>query len=372
MLHERRWRQCTGVRRIKGVPAARQGPGLGKQRERRGDCAAGSDDERGGVKLRGLQREGARRSDPPAQPTAAVLPHHLVKTKPLPPILHVQVKLGAWRRSVLGNLPFCLHQRLDSARQPREPGRRRSVLREDHLSLGRQLVSVGNSAGGGGGAVFWDEIQPTLLSDLEGEDASLICASTLQSNRAIYGPCVATSFHRLLLELQDKEVFSPGVSFVLRVAKLDFYSQRILTDSSTSLQIRTVKLSAQSGSAMLLGSSVMTLEKGAATGSFMVKMYFAKSNDQEFPAQVGGAIGLEAYGIDSASSKEMLSNAVEAQPSRTVCPVGYVMKTDQSRFPSLAVCDRCSPDSYALSPQATPATRRACAALMALSAEEGN
>ena len=189
---------------------------------------------------------------------------------------------------------------------------------------------VGNAAGGGGGGVLWDGVQPVLVSDSEEEDAVILCSPTGKGHTASYGPCVASTFHELLLVMEGKEIAS-GIPFTVRVTKLDFYRQTITTDSSSSLQIRTVKPSAKSGTAVLMESAVLSLKEGAASTSATVKMLFTKAGKEEaFPAKVEGLVGLEAYGVDVSSGKEIKSNVLEAQPRRSVCPVGHVIKTDAS------------------------------------------
>ncbi|EKX52472.1 hypothetical protein GUITHDRAFT_101644 [Guillardia theta CCMP2712] len=202
------------------------------------------------------------------------------------------------------------------------------------------------AVGGGGGAVLWEQREPVVVHQKEFMSSSSLCTDDQQGNKAFYGPCIASGFHLLQLEAAENS-FYPGILFSLNVTKFDFYRQQVRTDSQASLQVQTVRLSSSSGDALVVESKSINLKEGAAVFDMSVKSYFIASSRFPF-VQVSGNPAIEVFGLDAASGLQIQSNPIEMETSPAVCPAGYVLKADSASFPAFAVCDRCSPDSYAL------------------------
>eukprot|EP00698_Gefionella_okellyi_P001798 TRINITY_DN11643_c0_g2_i1.p1 TRINITY_DN11643_c0_g2~~TRINITY_DN11643_c0_g2_i1.p1 ORF type:complete len:3137 (+),score=765.64 TRINITY_DN11643_c0_g2_i1:40-9411(+) len=105
------------------------------------------------------------------------------------------------------------------------------------------VAFAGNSAlTGGGGAMFWDNQSPTLLSNINNG-----------GNQAIYGPFVASSPKQLLFSQSFNTSVASGQQFPVSVvvAVQDFYGQTVSTDFNTIVEaklVQTGNVSAEQGS----------------------------------------------------------------------------------------------------------------------------
>ena len=136
----------------------------------------------------------------------------------------------------------------------------------------------------------------------------LLCGD---NNRALFGPCLASTGKLLELQLELTEPINPGLAFSVSVWKVDFYNQTVSSDSSTFLKIHTVPTAlshADSGStgpslaAEVSGQDVFQLVGGRSKVDLALQIYIAAIKADSGLTLRAGEVALYAEGLDDLSS----------------------------------------------------------------------
>ena len=224
---------------------------------------------------------------------------------------------------------------------------------------------TGNTAlAGGGGVLFWEGgVQPIS------QEYGLVSPSTPSpvcgiGNSAIYGECVASSFHKLKIYGLPTAIY-PGLTFPIYALKLDVYNQTISSDSSSVLQtFTTLDTEFNADHAVTLsGSFIASFTEGLMSLNIVVKPSFKAVDTLLSVTTLYTPPQLYLRGLDSQTGKAMLSPIIPLSLSSNqfVCPTGYILVMDDARGNSTirqGACSLCSKGTYSVSPLAgsTPGT----------------
>jgi hypothetical protein len=141
---------------------------------------------------------------------------------------------------------------------------------------------------------------PLWISDLH---LHSLCGD---NNRAVFGPCLASTGKRLEIQLGFTEPTNPGLSFSVSVWKLDFYNQTVSSDSSTFVKIQTEPSSKSSDTgqlaAVVSGETVFQLVGGHASAAVSVQPYIATIESDAGLTRLAGEAIVYAEGLDDQSS----------------------------------------------------------------------
>ena len=184
---------------------------------------------------------------------------------------------------------------------------------------------------------------------------SSICAKGIE-NYAAYGPCIASTYHRLEVEglPAQEDPVSPGIPFYITAIKKDIFNQTILSDSSSILQMLTsIGKTLQNDPAVSIsGEFVSVLQNGSAEFTIMLEPSFSKISFLNEQTVLLRKPYVYLKGIDANS----ISTTMETHPfeifiasGKLVCPPGYILVLDKSRKGS---CSECSVGTYSVNPLA--------------------
>ena len=246
---------------------------------------------------------------------------------------------------------------------------------------------TGNSApAGGGGGLLWEgDWSPTVrMSWNMSDNAALAASSTLgalthwlcgsskpgleiSDNTAMYGPCIATSFHSLeFTGLPTRESPSFLSAFQsMEVSKKDAYHQIITSDSASTMQLFSAKAGVagvNDESVSFQGSMFSGFVAGIATFKVTVKPTFVKLEAENLFSFIGGAVRttyvrhnsrlqqtpfLYVSGTDAVSGGAMQTQVMPFHVAEK-CPSGYILNAEA------ATCTSCEFGKYSLDSRLGP------------------
>ena len=177
-----------------------------------------------------------------------------------------------------------------------------------------------------------------------------------ENNSALYGPFIASDFWKLQMSEVVETVFT-GMPFNFSVTKRDAYGNVIRSDSSSVLEAIPVANGTEGvdQSTTILGSAVSKMSGGVASFLFAIKAAFSSINYGKQSVSLSAPIFLSITGQDLESGVHMELGwvPVHLQQGMSVCPLGSILVPDQEgNANGSAVCTRCRPASYSLSPLA--------------------
>ena len=191
-----------------------------------------------------------------------------------------------------------------------------------------------------------------------------IWAPLADNNTAAYGPCVATLFSGLEL-IGVAESQAPGFAGLpmeLVVTKRDVYRQRLVTDSTSKLQLKSAKDGTKEindPSISFQGSTFAGFTEGRASFRIAIKPTFSSLSELEGSTSLLTQPFIYAEGIDvlsASSTSSVMESEVQqvhlATGNLTVCPIGYVLVLDPSSDggPSPGACIMCQVGKYSSNP----------------------
>jgi hypothetical protein len=180
------------------------------------------------------------------------------------------------------------------------------------------------------------------------------------SNTALYGSCLASDFKKLSLYGPSNGqlsplLFWPGLTFDLIVAKEDAYSQIILSDSDSHVDMLTAsgEFDFTSPAFILVGSMSVKLEQGQGKVSVSVRPLFDMVDFRRDFVRLKSKPRLILRGTDTESLTLMESQIVslDIRNGSQVCPVGYILQ-ESTTAGGWATCFLCGTGTYSLNPLA--------------------
>ena len=254
------------------------------------------------------------------------------------------------------------------------------------LTVSRNTFCGNAAPGGGGGSLLWDGDNATIVpvvrknyppgstsaggaggnqSDAApaalGDHAEWLCelgecGGSSHNNTAVYGPCVATTYHQLEMSgLPTLEAPGyAGVDMRLTIVKKDRYGQTVASDDSSSLQIYSDPTGATTNdpSILFVGSIFSGFQAGVAVFTIAVKPTFTSVSTLEGRTVLEKKPFVSMSGMDAATGREMKVAAAQVHQASNLstCPVGFALVMDQGKTPSTGACVKCVQGKYISNP----------------------
>ena len=190
-------------------------------------------------------------------------------------------------------------------------------------------------------------------SDVNESVLSGLCGA---NNTALYGPCIATDYWKLLVSGPSDNVYT-GIPFNFTATKLDAYGSTIVSDSSSNLQASFSQPGTQLTGALILSDSLAgsTMVDGVASFQIAVQAFFSKVDLAKQSASLFAPtfLQIESKSVDSQSGLIMKSalKPINIQEGFRVCPEGYILTLSNDRLVNVsAVCTFCGAGTYSINP----------------------
>ena len=221
----------------------------------------------------------------------------------------------------------------------------------------RNMLFINNSAPSGGGGVIFLKGQGMKQVPCLGSEQ--ICNEIYwgKYNTAKYGPCLATEFSNLWINLID-DVVMPGFDFSISVFKRDSFNQTIMSDSVSVLNIYTSLNSTyqENQNVVIQGTLSVQLHQGQAEFRISLKPTFSIISFDKGITKLQDIPTTFFKGLDYQTNPNlnMISDPIQINTSfgRNVCPTGYILSLESNGLWFRGACKQCDAGTYSLDPLA--------------------